>query len=171
MSNPTASIAEDTSATKSESTVILGRRIISLSMIAVGVLYTVASLQLDRGTMAQPGPGLYPIVVGALAITSGAIGLIELARGQVGASADAMTTGRKPWIFLAAMCIGAALLPTIGYFLSAVICGAAVSLTAGQKVLWKAALTGVGIAVASALLFIKVLDVYLPASGIDRMFQ
>jgi putative tricarboxylic transport membrane protein len=35
----------------------------------LGIAYLLYALRYDRGTSAQPGPGLYPILVGALLIT------------------------------------------------------------------------------------------------------
>lgn len=171
MSNPTAGLAETRSRSDAGTALVRGRRMISLGMVAVGLLFTVASGQLDRGTLANPGPGLYPILVGVLAMLAGATGLLEIRRGQIGPADDDMVTGHRHWVFLAAMALAVFLLPLLGYFVSAAIGGSVVSWSAGQKIWWKALLTGLMIAVVSSIVFISVLGVYLPGSIIDGMFS
>lgn len=147
-----------------------GRRIVSLTMIGLGLPYTVASLRLDRGDLAHPGPGLFPVLVGVLAVLAGLGGVVELRRGQVSATGETLSSGKKPWIFIAAMALAVVLFPTMGYFFSALVGGAAVSWSAGQKTLWKALLIGLAIAVVSSILFRELLDVYLPSSILDELF-
>ncbi|MCD9153141.1 tripartite tricarboxylate transporter TctB family protein [Aeromicrobium duanguangcaii] len=170
MSNPVVDLNDGDAGPAALGAVTRGRRLISLTMIAAGLLYTVASLQLDRGELAQPGPGLFPLLVGVLAILAGGGGFWELRRGHVGSDGEAMSSGRKPWIFLVAMTLGVLSLPTLGYFVSALVCGMAVSWSAGQTKVWKALLTGLGIAVVSTFVFVRVLDVYLPSSFVDSWF-
>lgn len=146
-----------------------GRRVVSWVMIAAGLLYTITSTRLDRGDLAHPGPGLFPLLVGVLAMVSGGLGLLELRRGVVGTSGDEASSGSRPWWFIAAMAVGVVLLPTLGFVVSAFVTGSAVSWVAGQRVLWRALLIGVILAVVSAVLFQDVLGVYLPSSVLDEM--
>jgi hypothetical protein len=40
------------------------RQVIAVLSFLTGVLYLVEARRYPRGTMAQPGPGLYPLLVG-----------------------------------------------------------------------------------------------------------
>lgn len=144
-----------------------GRRIVALVMIVAGLLFTVASLQLERGDMAHPGPGLFPLVVGVLAVVAGLLGLLEIKR-QLPATVPDRSSGLRPWLFLGGMGVGVFLLPLAGYVVSALVTAAAVSWVAGQRTWWKAVLTGVVIALVSAYLFRDLLDVFLPAWIVDE---
>lgn len=168
MSNPVNDLDEGAGSSAALDKVARGRRTISLIMIVAGLLFTVASLRLDRGDMAHPGPGLFPILVGVLAMISGVGGLLELRRGQVGAPSDEAPTGAKPWYFIGAMMAGVVLLPTLGFMVSAFVTATAVSWTAGQKTWWKALLIGLSIALISTILFREILDVNLPSSVLDE---
>lgn len=144
-----------------------GRGIVSLVMIVAGLLFTVISLQLDRGDMAHPGPGFYPVIIGVLAIISGVLGLLELKR-RVPVSASDHSSGLRPWLFLGAMGLGVALLSQVGYAVSALVAATVVSWVAGQRTWWKALLTGVLIALITTYLFRDVLDVFLPTWIVDE---
>ena len=49
----------------------LGGVLFPALMIAVGLVYEIMAIQMPRGSFAQPGPGLYPMIVGVfLIITS-----------------------------------------------------------------------------------------------------
>ncbi len=159
--------ATQTDGTAASSTSVdRGRRTVALLMIVAGLLFTAASLQLRRGDLAHPGPGLFPVVVGVLAVLSGLLGLLELRR-QVPVTAE-RSSGWRPWLFLGAMGLGVFLLPLVGYVLSALVTAAAVSWVAGQRTWWKALLTGLVIALVTTYLFRDVLDVFLPAWIVDE---
>lgn len=143
-----------------------GRGIISLVMVVAGLLFTAASLRLDRGDLAHPGPGLFPIVVGVLAVLAGLLGLLELKRGQISGGGEDFSAGPKPWFFIIAMSLGVILLPLLGFLVSAFVTATCVSWVAGQKTLWKAALTGVCIALVATIVFHR-LGVYLPSTALD----
>lgn len=57
-----------------------GRAIVSICLIVGGLLYLFAAFGLDRGDLAHPGPGLFPILIGGLAVVAGILGLLELRR-------------------------------------------------------------------------------------------
>lgn len=144
-----------------------GRRTVSIVMVVAGLLFTAASLRLDRGDLAHPGPGLFPILVGGLAVVAGLLGLLELKRGQAGVGAENVSSGPKPWFFIAAMTLGVILLPAVGFLASAFVTATCVSWVAGQKTWWKAALIGVCIALIATIAFHK-LGVYLPSTILDE---
>ncbi len=146
-----------------------GRMIVSAVTVLGGFGLVAASWDVDRGDLAHPGPGLYPLVVGVLAILAGATGLVEERRSAPSAAGTSVAADPKPWIFVAAMSVGIIALPTLGYLVSALITGTAVSWAAGQRTWWKALLTGAVLAVVSSLVFRDLLDVYLPASVIDEL--
>lgn len=147
-----------------------GRAIVSICLIVGGLLYLFAAFGLDRGDLAHPGPGLFPILIGGLAVVAGILGLLELREGHELGTHEVEVVGKKPWIFIGTMAFAVILLPTVGYFVSALAGGAAVSWAAGQKVWWKALLTGLGIALVSSIIFRMVLEVPLPSSIIDEVF-
>lgn len=157
----------DGPATSSTQAVDRGRRTVALVMIVAGLLYTTISLQLKRGDLAHPGPGLFPVVVGVLAVLSGVLGLLELRR-KVPVTAAERSTGWRPWIFLGAMGLGVVLLPLVGYVVSALVTATAVSWVAGQRTWWKAVVTGLVIALVSTYLFRDVLGVFLPSWIVDE---
>lgn len=162
-SDPVRSSADDTVR------IARGRAIVSGLMFAAGLVFVAASLKLDRGDMAHPGPGLYPLVLGVLAAVAGIAGWLEARGTEARFSVESSGSSLRPWGFIAAMTAGAIALPTLGYLVSAFITGTAVSWVAGQRTWWKALLTGLAIAVVSSLLLRRALDVYLPASMIDEL--
>lgn len=167
LSNPVEEAQVEDPTTVGTDAVSRGRRTVALVMIGAGLFYTAASLRLDRGDLAHPGPGLFPLLVGVLAVLSGGLGLLEVRR-QVPVTVAERSSGPRPWLFLAAMGLGIVLLPLVGYVVSALVLGTAVSRVAGQRTWWKALLTGVLIALVTTYLFRDVLDVFLPAWIVDE---
>lgn len=96
-----------------------GRAIVSICLIVGGLLYLFAAFGLDRGDLAHPGPGLFPILIGGLAVVAGILGLLELREGHELGTHEVEVVGKKPWIFIGTMAFAVILLPTVGYFVSA----------------------------------------------------
>jgi hypothetical protein len=67
-------------------------------MLAVGVVYETLALNMPRGTLAYPGPGLFPLIIGAFMIAM-ALGCLvqDLLPGKKGeVAADAPAPNEEP---------------------------------------------------------------------------
>ncbi len=142
-----------------------------MAMSAVGVviaiLYIIEASRYRIGTSAQPGPGFYPLIVGAL-LTLGFVGTgIEAATSRSQEEVD-WPTGAAQWrvLSIAAASIGyVVLLTRIGHPLAATLV-TLVALRVMNMQRWLVAVAvALAIGIGSYYLFAVVLDVPLP-SGI-----
>ena len=85
-------------------------QVIAVLSFLTGVLYLVEAHRYPRGTMAQPGPGLYPLLVGGLLAFS-ALGVgLEAAHGRLPRSVP-WPEGTARWR------VSAVVVATLGYIL------------------------------------------------------
>ena len=127
-----------------------------------GLVYTGGALRYQAGTLATPGPGLFPVSVGVLILVASGFSLLaEYARPS-----PPLEALGQDWWKVPAMCAAiwafAALLKPAGYLIaSAVLCGLLVFIL-GRRPWWVA--LGIGLATAAVTYyFFSLLGVPLPA--------
>ncbi len=137
-----------------------------LSLVAtlVGLLYTAEALRYARGTAAQPGPGVYPLLVGALWLAGSVSTGLEAMLMDPGVRVE-WPVGTARWRIVAIMAavLGyAGLLPYLGHPVAATLVALVVLQVMGARdwrlKLGQALLLGLG----SYYLFALVLGVPLP---------
>lgn len=136
----------------------------ALAFLAFSALYLVQAVRLPLGSLEQPGPGLFPILVGAFLVVSGVAFLLQCLRQIPGTftlppgEAGRRVTGIAA--ILAAFCL---FLPWFGYSVTAFGLLLAILRLFGLT-RWTVAAGVASVATAvSYYLFVAVLGVPLPA--------
>jgi hypothetical protein len=113
-----------------------------------GLAYTIGALTYQVGTVASPGPGLFPVLVGVLLLVASGVSLAaECVRPSPPPEALGPDWWRVPAV-CAAIWAFAALLKPAGYLIaSTALCGSLVFIL-GRRPWWLAA--GIGLASAAA---------------------
>jgi putative tricarboxylic transport membrane protein len=96
---------------------------ISIISIGLSVSYFAGALSYSIGTLAQPGPGLYPLLVGVLLILA-SVGVFTSTLLRPSIKSIEFPKGRGLWQLLfitAVMIVYAVALPYIGHLLAAAI--------------------------------------------------
>jgi hypothetical protein len=141
-------------------------RIVALAMLVASAVYLTQALRIPLGAAARPGPGFYPVGVGAFACVV-ALVIVALAfrrppgsaTGEGGKAGPA--GGRRVWVAVATLAGFCLLLPWIGYPLAALLFMGTLLLQLGAG--WRGALlTALLSAEGSYYLFAIVLGVTLP---------
>lgn len=102
-----------------------------------GILTAALSLQYGLGTIATMGPGMFPLILGA--ILAG-LGLVILAKGFMGKGEQAKPLPIKPILLITASVIVFALLLLTAGLLFAVPAQVVIALWASEHFTWKRAL-------------------------------
>lgn len=151
------------------------QKIAALALFGFALLYLVASLRLKTGTPANPGPGLIPVVLGALLVLCTTVHLIGVwrpdARGPeaepAGAGSGARRDHRAVLGILAATALYPLLLDTLKFLVST--CGVAfvmlVLLKPGR--LLSSLVLALGLTLAAFLTFSRLLEVPLPSGPLE----
>lgn len=128
--------------------------------VVLGAAAAWLSLRLDIGTLTDPGPGLWPLIVSALLVLTGA-GILASVRRVEGT--EAFTRGA---IGVAAAAVGlfvyASLFEVIGFEIPSVLLLTAWLRFLGRESWLSTALLSVGVTAAAYALFILTLRVPLP---------
>ncbi len=137
---------------------------VDIAALVLSILYLIGALGYPMGTMEQPGPGRYPVLVGALLIIASigslahnlwkpATGTLSLPKGRNLVRVLTIIAGTFAYVVL---------LPYTGHLIAAVVTVFIVLQTMGlSSWLWKIGFT-VLIALGSYYLFDVILNVPLP---------
>jgi putative tricarboxylic transport membrane protein len=133
----------------------------SLVGVVGGVLYLAAALDLNAGTLAKPGPGIFPLLVAAIVLVPSAICLVtEYLRPSKPPEAVGPAFWRVPTATVAILAY-VLLLKPVGFVpAAAVLCGALLW-TLGRRPWWLVSLIAIGASLFCYLLF-QQLNVYMP---------
>jgi len=89
---------------------------VALAFLAFGALYLVQAVRLPLGSVEQPGPGLFPILVAAFLVVSGFAFLLQCLRQVPGTfTLPAREARRRVTGIAAALAAFCLLLPWLGY--------------------------------------------------------
>jgi putative tricarboxylic transport membrane protein len=136
--------------------------VVPLSVLVLGVLYTIGAVSYEVGTLASPKAGLFPVFVGILLLLAGGYRLYEeIARPSQRPEPLGPAWWRVPAI-CAAIGVFIGLLKPAGYPIAATVMTAFLILFLGRRPRWAV----VGIALATAAVtyyFFNLLGVPLPS--------
>jgi putative tricarboxylic transport membrane protein len=145
---------------------------VSVFGLALGAAYLVATMQLEVGTLAEPGPGFFPVAVGVLflgtAVLAAVEAVTELRRGPVPAveEAEPEDVVATPRVGAGFACLVAAfviLLPLLGQYLASVLFLVAAIRVVGHRSWPRTLFVGTAVALTVSVLFVEVLGVPMPA--------
>lgn len=140
--------------------------IVAWVSVALAVLYLLEDRNYGLGSMARPGPGLYPLVVGVVTLAFTSMTVVEVARGknQQGISYQ-WPSGAARWRVLTVVATGfayTALLTTLGELVCGFLSAIAILWVMGIRTPWKTLLTALLLAGSFHLIFSVLLGVPLP---------
>ena len=138
------------------------QRLAAAVALLVSLGYLGLALQLPAGTRAQPGPGLFPLLVGIALVMTAAVHGLGVTLAPPPPAASVSTGARRRVLAVLGAFVGfGLLLPRVGYLAAALVFVAAALRQLGAS--WRLALLVAALAAtASHLVFVLVLDVPLP---------
>jgi len=130
-------------------------------VIGSGQIYM--SLALPRGTLAEPGPGVFPLLVGALMSASSiaclVLAIVERTPLEFGLLKDAA----RPAVLVVALAAFLVLLPRVGFILPSLLLQVVTLQVFGMRGVWRRLAVAAVITAAAVLLFETLLGVQFPA--------
>ncbi|AFR06900.1 tripartite tricarboxylate transporter TctB family protein [Nocardiopsis alba] len=148
----------------------LGRILFGALFLAVFVGYYIAGMDLDKGTLAQPGPGMIP---GWIGIAGAAISLLVIVESLLGRSESGridFPRGRdlKDVLIFTSMVIVyyAVLIPTLGQYIASALFAVAFIRVVGRASWVKSIIIGVVMGIVLTLFFAEALGIRLPSGMI-----
>ena len=130
-------------------------------LIGSGQIYL--SLALPRGTLAEPGPGVFPLLVGVLMSASSiaclVLAIVERKPVEFGLHADAA----RPAVLVAALVAFLVLLPRVGFILPSLLLQVVTLQVFGMRGIWRRLAVAAVTTAAAVLLFQTILGVQVPA--------
>lgn len=144
----------------------LGRVIAGLVFLLISAGYLVMAWDMPRGTLASPGPGLFPVGVGIAAVVISAYVLIEALLGKSESGPIDFPKGqglKVSGIFVATLIAYILLLPFLGQYLASCLYAVAF-IRFGGKVSWvRSVIVGAIIALGLTFVFQELLGLNLPS--------
>jgi len=140
-------------------------------LLAAGVVYEVVAFKMPRGRVGYPGPGFYPVIVGAFLVLTAAACLIQALTAKPAgtpAVAPVEPTGEsrrqvaRTWVLLAALVVYILALEPLGFPITMTAFLAASIWTFGYRKWLPVLLMAVALTVVSYLCFMVWLKVPLP---------
>lgn len=140
--------------------------IVAVLSVVISLFYLFEDRNYGLGSMARPGPGLYPLLVGIVTLIFTSMTAVEVARGknQVGISYD-WPSGAARWRVATVVLAGfgyTVLLTSLGELVVGFLAAVAVVWVMGVKTIWKALIIAAILAGAFHLIFSVLLGVPLP---------
>lgn len=149
---------------------------VALLICAVGVVLVVGGSMLPSEESGQTvSPGVFPIIIGAGALVTGVVNVVQAARatGEIRARAreerDATHWPTAAWLVAALVGYAAALVP-LGFWQSGAVFVTVVARILGSRKWIRNAATGLVIALALYFLFDRLLGVSLPPGYVRLAF-
>jgi hypothetical protein len=134
---------------------------VAIALLLLGIFVAEQSLQMPLDTMSLPGPGVFPLAMGAaLAITAAALLVGYVLRPEPG---EHLRLGHG-YVAVALLAIGgmAELIERTGYLISATLFLFVLLASISKLGWWRAGIAAFAAALVSQLLFQNVLGVALP---------
>jgi putative tricarboxylic transport membrane protein len=136
--------------------------------VVLAVIYLAEALRYSRGSLADPGPGLYPLLVGALILLGAAGSALEVVRRPTTQEVEwpePRAGGRLLAILAAVVGYVVALVP-LGHAVAGTAAALAILHAMGMRAWWRKGLLALLAGVGSFVLFDVLLDVPLPAGTV-----
>jgi putative tricarboxylic transport membrane protein len=130
--------------------------------LAIGGGQIYMALALPRGTLAEPGPGVFPLLVGALMSTSSlaclVLAVLECNPLRLNLLADAA----RPAVLVAVLAAFLLLLPRVGFVLPSLLLQVVTLQVFGMRGVWRRLAVAAVTTAAAVLLFETLLGVQFP---------
>lgn len=134
-----------------------------LLFVFTGVAFAWGATVYDFGDSANPGPGYFPFGLGVILALLGALLLFKAMTIETGDGEPIGAIGWRPLlVVVASILVFAFALPRLGLPLAVALVSFVVSFATTESRAWESALLSAGLAVFSALVFIKGLSLNLP---------
>lgn len=136
--------------------------------LAAAVLFLVVgggqiylSLALPRGTLAEPGPAVFPLLVGALMSAASTVCIVRAVLGRDAVTFD-LAGWARPAALVAAFTVFLLLLPRVGFILPSLLLQVATLQVFGMRGFWRRAALAAATTAAAVLVFQTLLGVQFP---------
>jgi hypothetical protein len=137
-------------------------RLNAAALAAVAVAYLLAGRRYPLDTLANPGPGVFPLAAG-VALLALALGqLVAPGRGSSAARSAAPGPTRASLLMAATLCLFAAALPRVGFLPASLALVFLAARLMGLPGWWRPAALAAGVTLACRVLFVSWLGVRLP---------
>ncbi|MFK4730071.1 tripartite tricarboxylate transporter TctB family protein [Agromyces mediolanus] len=140
------------------------------ALLGVGVIIGAGAIRVPPGSASVLGPRVFPYFVGALLLVSAIAVIVAIAtghRGQPDEGEDVDPNAKTDWravlLLVAVFCSQLVLIEFVGWPIAIAVVFAGAALTLGAKRWWVAVLVGLGLGLATQLLFGTWLGLSLPA--------
>jgi hypothetical protein len=140
-----------------------GEAAVAAALLGLGVYMAVAAAQMPAGSVAQPGPAVFPFAIGFLLMAVG--GAIFVGLGLRNGAGQAVPMGREGAIAIASLAAAAAAFEHAGALATFAVLLAVLHLALRRAAWWKSALFGIAGAAAAWAVFVHLLGVGLPGPG------
>ena len=146
-----------------------GRLMVSACAVVIAGGYLLSALQLERGTLARSGPGLYPVIVGVAFLVIAVLTMVETIRSVPDDDEVLPPAERRRTValFLAATAGYVLLLPWLGQYLASTVFVVLVLKILGVRSWLRAVVFGTAVAVLVSAFFIELLGVRMPGGLIE----
>ena len=137
-------------------------------LAAAGIFFLVGggqaylALDLSRGTLAEPGPGLFPFIVGILMCVAALTCLRPMIRERNPIAFD-FAKALEPSLLVAALVAFIVLLPRVGFVLPAMLLQVVTLQVFGMRGAWRRLLLAAVTTAVAVVVFEILLDVRFPA--------
>ena len=129
-------------------------------LIGGGQIYM--SLALPRGTLAEPGPGVFPLLVGTLMCAASLDGLAHAIFDRNQLESSLLADAARPAALVAALAAFLVLLPRVGFILPSLLLQVVTLQVFGMRGVWRRLALAAAITAAAVLLFQTLLGVQFP---------
>jgi hypothetical protein len=130
--------------------------------LAVGAGQIAMALALPRGTLAEPGPGVFPLLVGGLMSAASLACLLQVVLERNPVDWDLRAVSARPAVLAAAFIVFLVLLPRVGFILPSLLLQMVTLKVFGMRGMWRRLAVAAVITAAAVLLFETLLGVQFP---------
>jgi L-lactate permease len=120
------------------------------------------ALGLPRGSLAEPGPALFPLLVGALMCVASLLCLVRATAENHPVEFDLRADATRLAILVAAIGAFVALLPRVGFIVPALMLELVTLQVFGMRGFWRRAAVAVAVTAVAVILFEVLLGVRFP---------
>lgn len=129
-------------------------------VIGAGQFYM--ALGLPRGTLAEPGPAVFPLLVGVLMSAASLACLVRTLVERDPVRFDLRTDAVRPAVLVAALAVFLLLLPRVGFVLPSLLLQVVTLQVFGMRGVWRRLAVAAVTTAAAVLLFETLLGVQFP---------
>jgi hypothetical protein len=130
--------------------------------LVIGIGQTYMALDLPRGTLAEPGPAVFPLLVGALMSAASLACVVHAILDRNPIHFDLRSGTARPVVLVAAFSAFLVLLPHVGFILPSLLLLLVTLQVFGMRGAWRRVAVAAAMTAAAVLLFETLLGVQFP---------